>query len=100
MLTIMSSKNEPTWLSYVILLWASTSYFRSSDGLTGPGVIPMDKIWVKLGGDKGRGSFKLTYLLSILMDVDSIPNLHTVLDIYRPDLETFGHESGVKIVGS
>ncbi len=27
------------------------------------GVIPKDEIWVKLGGDKGGGSFKMNYQL-------------------------------------
>ncbi len=32
---------------------------RSSAGLTWhDGAIPSNEIWVKLGGDKGRGSFK------------------------------------------
>jgi len=35
---------------------------RSSAGLTWHnGAIPSEEIWVKLGGDKGRGSFKRQY---------------------------------------
>ena len=67
-------------------------------GLTWHGVIPTDEIWLKIGGDKGRGSFKLniqlcniphsnsqknTYLLSMFMAGDSTTNLHTALDMYK-----------------
>ncbi len=62
------------------------------------GAIPSDEIWVKLGGDKGRGSFKLnlqlvntahpnsmkgTTLLSVFKAGDTVINLHTALDMYR-----------------
>ncbi len=39
-------------------------HLRSTAGLTWhDGAIPSDEIWVKLGGDKGRGSFKLNLQL-------------------------------------
>ncbi len=72
---------------------------RSSAGLTWhDGAIPSNEIWVKLGGDKGRGSFKLnlqlvntshpnsmkgTALLSVFKAGDTVTNLHTALDMYR-----------------
>ena len=55
-------------------------------------------LWVKLGGDKGRVSFKFnlqlvntlapnsfknTALLSVFKDRDSTTNLHTALVIYK-----------------
>lgn len=66
------------------------------------GAIPADEIWVKLGGDKGRGSFKLnlqllntkhpnsiknTVLLSVFKAGDSATNLHTALDMYREQIK-------------
>ena len=63
--------------------------------------MPKDEIWIKIGGDKGRGSFKLniqlcnvahpnsqknTYLLSLFMSGDSTTNLHTVLDMYKDQI--------------
>ena len=62
------------------------------------GVIPDDEIWIKLGGDKGHGSFKFnlqlvntahpnsvknTVLLSVFRAGDTITNLHTALDMYK-----------------
>ena len=59
--------------------------------------MPQNELWIKLGGDKGRGSFKLnmqlaniphpnsqrhTSLLSMFMASDSTTNLHTCLDMY------------------
>ena len=72
-------------------------FYRTKAGLTWHEVMPRDKIWVKLGGDKGRGSFKLnlqlcnivhpnsqkcTNLVSMCMAGDSVTNLHTCLDMY------------------
>lgn len=72
---------------------------RSPAGLTWhDGAIPADELWVKLGGDKGRGSFKFnlqlvntkhpnsmknTALLSVFKAGDSTTNLHTSLDMYK-----------------
>ena len=62
------------------------------------GAIPSDELWVKLGGDKGRGSFKMniqlvntknpnsmkrTALLSVFKAGDSTTNLHIALEMYR-----------------
>ena len=72
---------------------------RSSSGLTWhDGAIPADKLWIKLGGDKGRGTFKFNFqlmntqhpnsqknttLVSIYEAGDSLTNLHTALDMYK-----------------
>lgn len=62
------------------------------------GAIPEDELWVKLGGDKGRGSFKFNFqlvntphpnsvkkivLLSVFKAGDSSTNLHIALDRYK-----------------
>jgi hypothetical protein len=59
-------------------------------------------VWVKLGGDKGHGSFKLnlqvvnvahpnsihnTCLLAVFKAGDTPSNLHTALDQYREHIE-------------
>ena len=64
--------------------------------------MPKDTLWLKLGGDKGRGSFKLnlqlcnirhpnsqkcTNLISMFMAGDSTMNLHTCLDMYVDQLD-------------
>ena len=66
------------------------------------GSIPSNELWLKLGGDKGRGSFKLnmqlvntfnpnsmkkTTLLSVFKAGDSTLNLHTALNMYREHVE-------------
>ena len=75
--------------------------FRTPTGLTWHDTIPQQEIWLKLGGDKGHGSFKLnlqlcnvlhpnsqknTCLLSMCMAIDSTTNLHTCLDMYREQM--------------
>jgi hypothetical protein len=68
-------------------------------GLTNHGgSIPENELWVKLGGDKGQGSFKFnmqlvnvsnpnsvkrTILLSVFNACDTTTNLHIALDRYR-----------------
>ena len=72
---------------------------RSDQGLTWhDGVITEKELWLKLGGDKGHGSFKLnlqlvntsapnsmknTRVLSVFKAGDSTLNLHTALDMYK-----------------
>ena len=72
-------------------------------GLTSHGgSIPEDEIWIKLGGDKGQGSFKFnmqlvntknpnsvkkTMLLSVFNAGDSTTNLHIALDRYREHID-------------
>jgi len=60
-------------------------------------VIPPDEIWVKIGGDKGGGSFKMNFqicnvgcpnsrmntcVFCIFLAYDSVTNLHVGLDKY------------------
>ena len=66
------------------------------------GLIPDDEIWIKLGGDKGQGSFKMalqvcntrqsnssknTFVFCLFQAGDSPTNLHIALDRYRHQLE-------------
>lgn len=76
---------------------------RSPDGLTNhAGAIPENELWIKLGGDKGRGSFKFnlqlvnvknpnsvkkTVLISVVKAGDSTSNLHLALDRYKEHIE-------------
>lgn len=61
------------------------------------GVIPEDEIWIKIGGDKGGGSFKMNFqicnvdccnsktntcIFCIFLAYDSVTNLHIGLDRY------------------
>ncbi len=61
------------------------------------GIIPEEEIWVKLGGDKGGGSFKMNFQLlnvpkpnsvnntcvfSAFQASDTVTNLHVALDRY------------------
>ena len=72
------------------------------DRLTWHGVIPPDEVWIKLGGDKGRGSVKMnmqvvnvknpnsiknTSLFAVFEGDDSVVNLHTVLDPYKQQVK-------------
>ena len=72
---------------------------RSEGNLTWhDGCIPTNELWIKLGGDKGHGSFKFnlqlcnikhpsslknTILVSVFKAGDSTTNLHTALDMYK-----------------
>ena len=62
------------------------------------GAISDDELWIKLGGDKGHGSFKFnvqlmnidhpnshknTALISVFKAGDSTTNLHTAVDMYQ-----------------
>lgn len=64
---------------------------------------PLDEIWLKIGGDKGGGSFKLmlelantqnpnsklnTIVLCAFQASDSAVNLHIALDRYKDQLDT------------
>ena len=76
--------------------------FRTLPGLVfHKGQIPNDEVWVKFGGDKGHGSFKLNFqlcnvahpnsqknttLLAMCMAGDNIHNLHVALDQYKEQL--------------
>ena len=60
-------------------------------------MIPSDEIWVKIGGDKGGSSFKMSLqivniakpnsvhnsvIIALFEGPDSVINLHTALDRY------------------
>lgn len=76
---------------------------RSPAGLTWhDGAIPSDEVWVKLGGNKGHGSFKLnlqvintlhpnsiknTTLVAMYKAGDSVVNLHTALEQYKTHIK-------------
>jgi hypothetical protein len=75
--------------------------YRSGPGLVSHGRIPDDELWIKLGGDKGHGSFKFnlqlcntlhpnsqknTTLLAMCMAGDTVANLHVALDQYQEQL--------------
>lgn len=80
-----------------------TQILRSPEGLTNHGgAIPSDELWFKIGGDKGRGSFKFniqlvniphpnsvkkTKLLAVFKAGDSTTNLHVALDRYREHIK-------------
>lgn len=65
------------------------------------GAIPEDEIWVKLGGDKGGGTFKMNFqvcnvlhpnspantcVFCIFVAYDSVTNLHIGLDRYTEEI--------------
>jgi hypothetical protein len=65
-------------------------------------VIPKDEIWIKIGGDKGGGSFKMNFqivntltpnavyntcVFSCFEAGDSVTNLHVSLDRYKDDIK-------------
>jgi len=67
------------------------------------GAIPADEIWVKIGGDKGGGSFKMSFQLcnvpnpnaphntcvfAIYEGPDTAPNLHIAPDQYSDQIDT------------
>jgi hypothetical protein len=80
-----------------------TSHLKSSDGLTWhENSIPATELWVKLGGDKGHGSFKLsmqlvntphpnsirsTAVLAVFKAGDTPHNLHTALAQYQQQID-------------
>ena len=66
--------------------------------LTWHDVIPSDEVWIKLGGDKGGGSFKMSFQIVNVPSPnspqntcvfccfeadDNITNLHVALDRYQ-----------------
>lgn len=81
------------------LIFVKKIPIRSPSGLTWHnGVIPADELWLKIGGDKGQGSFKLnlqlvntctpnsmknTSVISVFKAGDTTTNLHTALGMYK-----------------
>ena len=70
------------------------------------GLIPDDQIWLKIGGDKGGGSFKMSLQIANILHPnspqntlvfcafeasDTPTNLHIALDRYRTQVETLKH---------
>lgn len=66
------------------------------------GLIPSDEVWIKIGGDKGGGSFKMslqlaniahpnsinnTFVFACFEANDSVTNLHVGLDNYKHQIE-------------
>ena len=67
------------------------------------GLIPNEEVWVKMGGDKGGGSFKMslqlanvlhpnsihnTFVFSSFEASDTVTNLHVGLDSYKGQIES------------
>ena len=65
-------------------------------------MIPQDEIWVKIGGDKGGGSFKMSFqicnvphpnsvqntsVITAFQAGDSAINLHVALDRYKDQVK-------------
>lgn len=97
-------------LIHICTLLICYTHTSSPSGLTWHnGAIPEDELWVKLGGDKGRGSFKFniqlcnttapnsmknTALLSVFKAGDTTTNLHIALDMYKEHVK---EAQGMKI---
>lgn len=91
-------------------MYVRTYIPRSPAGLSSHGgAIPESEFWIKLGGDKGHGSFKMniqlvniphpnsiknTTLLSVYKADDSTTNLHTALSRYK---EHVSESQGMKV---
>ena len=67
------------------------------------GAIPEDEIWLKLGGDKGGGTFKFAFqhlnvnspnspdntcIFALFAAPDTYTNLHICLDRYKDDISS------------
>ena len=67
------------------------------------GVIPEDEIWIKVGGDKGQGSMKISFqicnvphpnscknsiIFSIFEAGDTATNLNIALNQFRPQINS------------
>ena len=80
------------------------SFLNSEGNLTWhDGVIPGNEVWIKLGGDKGGGAFKMTFkivntsvpnsiyntcVFACFEAQDTISNLHIALDRYKEEVVT------------
>ena len=66
------------------------------------GLIPLNEVWLKVGGDKGGGSFKMspqvanllrpnspsnTFVFTAFEAPDTKANLHIALDRYKDELD-------------
>ena len=76
------------------------------------GLIPEDEVWIKIGGDKGGGSFKMsfqvanvqcvnspknTYVFCCFEANDSVMNLHIALDRYRDQLHEMSSNKKMEV---
>ena len=61
--------------------------------------IPQEEVWVKIGGDHGGGSFKLSFQLANMEHVNSIRNTHPISCFEAADSITNLHV-GLKIFQS
>lgn len=67
------------------------------------GIIPEDEIWIKLGGDKGGDTMKVSFqvvnvptpnsvkntvVFSVFVGLDTRTNLHIALDRYKEQVQT------------
>ena len=73
-------RNKTVVTSAVILL--------SSGELTWHDCIPDNKIWVKIGGDHGGGSFKFSFHLGNALRVHSVHNVHPICCFAAGDSKT------------
>jgi hypothetical protein len=70
--------------------------------------MPKEEIWLKLGGDKGGGSFKMmlevanianpnsrrdTSVICVYESSDTAPNLHIALEKYKEQVESISNTS-------
>ena len=71
-------------------------------------MIPEDEIWLKMGGDKGGGRFKMslqianvvnpnsihnTFVFSLFLAGGSVTNLHVALDGFKEQVQTLSSSS-------
>ena len=77
------------------------SSFNSEGTLTWhDGVIPGNEVWIKLGGDKGGGAFKMNFQIvntsapnsiyntCVFACFEALTNLHIALDRYKEEVVT------------
>ena len=98
--------------SHMICLFANSPHNRSNKLTWHEGLIPQDEIWVKIGGDKGDGSFKVafqvanlpcpnstqhTVIFCVFEAPDTYPNVHTALAIYKEEVATLCTTESVEV---
>ena len=95
-----------------MILFANSPHNRSNKLTWHEGLIPQDEIWVKLGCDKGGGSFKVafqvanlpcpnstqhTVIFCVFEAPDTSPNVHTALAIYKEEVATLCTTESVEV---
>ena len=78
------------------------------------GIIPKDEVWIKLGGDKGGGMFKINFqivntqspnsvhntcVFSCFEADDTVTTLHVALDRFRTEVTQMGVQSCLNSLG-